>query len=177
MCGGTSCFAGQVVRESSKSDSKTVAKDAERARHRELEGSFNRISKPRTAQLFSAAAESWLSTKIAHLSTRSVIIERTNLKHLNPFFGKMLLCDVAADDIARYQAERLEKGAAPKTVNLEVGTLRAILRKNRLWASIQPDVRISEHARTQDGLSVGTKRMRCWKRVEQAAPDHSTPPS
>lgn len=54
----------------------------------------------------------------------------------------MLLCDVAADDIARYQAERLEKGAAPKTVNLEVGTLRAILRKNRLWASIQPDVRM-----------------------------------
>jgi integrase len=54
----------------------------------------------------------------------------------------MLLCDVAADDIARYQAERLEKGAAPKTVNLEVGTLRAILRKNRLWAGVQPDVRM-----------------------------------
>jgi integrase len=135
-------FAGQVVRESSKSESKTVAKDAERARHRELEGSFNRISRPRTAQLFSAAAETWLRTKTAHLSPRSVIIERANLKHLNPYFGKMLLCDVAADDIARYQAGRLEKDAAPKTVNLEVGTLRAILRKNRLWASIQPDVRM-----------------------------------
>jgi hypothetical protein len=57
-------------------------------------------------------------------------------------FGKMLLCDVAADDIATYQAERLAQGAAPKTVNLEVGTLRAILRKNRLWASIQPEVRM-----------------------------------
>ena len=54
----------------------------------------------------------------------------------------MLLCDVAADDIAHYQASRLEQGAAPKTVNLEVGTLRAILRKNRLWAAIQPDVRM-----------------------------------
>jgi integrase len=107
-----------------------------------MEESFNRISRPRTAQLFSAAAETWLQTKIAHLSPRSVIIERANLKHINPYFGKMLLCDVAADDIARYQAERLEKGAAPKTVNLEVGTLRAILRKNRLWASIQPEVRM-----------------------------------
>ena len=67
-------------------------------------GSFNRISKPRTAQLFSAAAEAWLKAKIAHLSPRSVIIERANLKHINPYFGKMLLCDVAADDIARYQA-------------------------------------------------------------------------
>jgi integrase len=135
-------FAGQVIRESSKSESKTVAKDAERARRRELEGSFNRISRPRTAQLFSSAAESWLTTKIAHLSPRSVIIERANLKHINPYFGKMLLCDVAADDIARYQAERLEQGAAAKTINLEIGTLRAILRKNRLWASIQPDVRM-----------------------------------
>src|SRR5260370_39142728 len=123
-------FAGQMIREASKSESKTLAKDAERARRRELEESFNRISRPRTAQLLSAAAEAWLQTKIAHLSPRSVIIERSNLKHINPYFGKMLLCDVTADDIARYQAERLENGAAPKTVNLEVGTLRAILRKN-----------------------------------------------
>jgi integrase len=135
-------FAGQVIRESTKSESKTVAKDAERARHRELEGSFNCISKQRTAQLFLSAAEAWLRTKIVHLSPRSVIIERANLKHINPYFGKMLLCDIAADDIGHYQASRLEHGAAPKTVNLEVGTLRAILRKNRLWASIQPDVRM-----------------------------------
>src|SRR5439155_16899243 len=78
-----------------------------------MEESFNRISKPRTAQLVSAASETWLKTKIAHLSPRSVIIERANLKHINPYFRKMLLCDVAADDIARYQAERLERGAAP----------------------------------------------------------------
>jgi integrase len=135
-------FAGQLIRESSKSESKTVARDAERARRRELEESFNRISRPRTAQLFSAAAESWLKSKIAHLSPRSVIIERANLKHINPYFAKMLLCDVAADDIAHYQGRRVEQGAAPKTVNLEVGTLRAILRKNRHWATIQPDVRM-----------------------------------
>lgn len=135
-------FAGQMIRESSKSKKKSVAEKAERSRRQELEQSFNRISRPRTAQLFSAAAETWLSTKIAHLSPRSMIIERANLRHINPYFGKMLLCDVASDDIARYQAERLEQGAAPKTINLEVGTLRAILRKNRLWASIQPDVRM-----------------------------------
>jgi len=135
-------FAGQAIRESSKSESKTVAKEAERSRRRELEGSFNRISRPRTAQLFSAAAETWLRAKVAHPSPRSVIIERANLKHITPYFGKLLLCDIAADDIGHYQASRLEQGAAPKTVNLEVGTLRAILRKNRLWASIQPDVRM-----------------------------------
>ena len=54
----------------------------------------------------------------------------------------MLLCDIGGEDIARYQAERLDRGASPKTVNLEVGTLRAILRKNRMWANLQPDVRL-----------------------------------
>jgi integrase len=135
-------FSGQVIRESSKSKSKTVARDAERSRRRELEESYNRISKPRTAQSFSGAAEAWLGAKIAHISPRSVIIERANLKHINPYFGKMLLCDIDGDNIGRYQALRLEQAASPKTVNLEVGTLRAVLRKNRLWATIQPDVRM-----------------------------------
>src|SRR5437870_855757 len=108
-------FAGQVIRESSKSESKTIAKDGERARRRELEESFNRISRPRTAQLFSVAAETWLKGKVAHLSPRSVIIERANLKHIIPFWGKILLCDITAEDIARYQADRLGEGAAPKT--------------------------------------------------------------
>lgn len=36
-------FAGQMIRESSKSESKTVAKDGERVRRRELEESWNQI--------------------------------------------------------------------------------------------------------------------------------------
>jgi integrase len=135
-------FAGQVIRESSKSESKTVARDAERSRRRGLEESYNRISKPRTALVFGSAAEAWLEAKIAHLSPRSVAIEHANLKHLNPYFKKMLLCDITADDVARYQASRLGQGAAAKTANLEVGTLRAILRKNHLWATMQPDVKM-----------------------------------
>lgn len=168
-------FAGQVIRESSKSESRTVAKDAERSRRRELEESFNRISRPRTAQLFSAAAEAWLKSKIAHLSPRSVIIERANLKHINPYFGKMLLCDIAADDISHYQASRLEKGAAPKTVNLEVGTVRAILRKNRLGQQSNPMCGCCGHAKTWGGPSVGKMNRRCWKPAAQAVPGRYIP--
>jgi integrase len=135
-------FAGQVLRESTKSNSRTVARAAEHARRRELEQGFNRIERQRVAQLFSVAAERWLAGKEAHLAPRSVAIERANLKHLNPFFGKMLVCDIRGEDVGRYQAARLQEGAAPKTVNLEVGTVRAVLRKNRLWFAIQPDVRM-----------------------------------
>jgi integrase len=142
-------FAGQAIRESAKSNSKTVAKTAERTRRRELEEGFNGISKPQRAQLFNVAAENWLEAKKAHLSQRSVTIESLNLKHLKPAFGGMLVCDIRGDDIAAYQSGRLREKAAPKTINLEVGTLRAILRKHRLWANIQPDVSM---LRTRDDV-------------------------
>ena len=135
-------FAGQAIRESAKTKSKTVANLAQRTRRRELEEGFNGISKPQRAQLFNVAAESWLKAKKAHLSPRSVVIEELNLKHLKPLFGGMLICDIRGDNIAAYQAARQRQEAAPKTINLEVGTLRAILRKHRLWANIQPDVQL-----------------------------------
>src|SRR5205814_2410499 len=122
--------------ESAKTTSRTVARAAEQARRRELEHGFNGITKPQRAQIFLVVAENWLKAQSAHLAARSVLIERTNLGHLNPIFARKLLCDITPDQIAEYQAQRLKEGAAPKTVNLEIGTLRAILRKNRLWANL-----------------------------------------
>jgi len=135
-------FAGQLIRESSKSGNKNIAKDAERARRRELELGYNGLSKQQRAQMFSVIAENWIEAKTAHLSPRSVTIEKLNLKHLNPVFGGMLICDITPDAIAAYQRARLREGAAPKTINLEIGTVRAILRKHRAWANIQPDVKM-----------------------------------
>jgi integrase len=77
-----------------------------------------------------------------HWSASNARIEGYNVEHLQPHFGKMLLTDIAADDISRYQAKRKKDHASPRTINMEVGTLRAILRKHRLWANLQPDVRM-----------------------------------
>ena len=135
-------FNGQIVRESSMSNSKTVAKAAERQRRREMEEGFNGLGRPQRAQIFSVAAEAWLRSKTPHLSPRTVAIEEANLRHLKPVFGRTLLCDISAEDVGRYQQARLKEGAAAKTINLELGTFRAILRKNRLWANLQPDVKM-----------------------------------
>lgn len=59
-----------------------------------------------------------------------------------PVLGQKLLTDLDAADISRYQQHRLKEKAAPKTINLEIGTIRAILRRHRLWANLQPDVRM-----------------------------------
>jgi integrase len=135
-------FEGQRVRESAKTRSKTVARDAEKARRRELEESYNGIKRRDRAKLFSVAAEEWLVIKSLTLAASSRRIERDNLKHLRPNFERRLVTDIQAKDVSRYQHARLAEGASPKTINLEVGTLRAILRRHRVWADIQQDIRM-----------------------------------
>ncbi len=80
--------------------------------------------------------------KKATLAPRSVKIEKANLAHLLPELGRKLICDLDARDVARYQQKRLDEEASPKTVNLEVGTLRAILKRSGQWARLQPEVKM-----------------------------------
>jgi integrase len=131
-----------LVRESAKTRSKTVAKDAEKVRRRELEESYNGIKRRDRAKLFTVAADEWLALKSLTLAASSQRIERDNLKHLRPHFEKRLVTDIQAKDVSRYQQARLTEEASPKTINLEVGTLRAILRRHRVWAAIQQDIRM-----------------------------------
>jgi integrase len=135
-------FQGQRVRESTKTRSKTLAKNAERVRRRELEESYNGIKRRDRAKLFSVAADEWLVIKSLTLAASSQRIERDNLKHLRPQFERRLVTDIQATDVSRYQKTRLAEKASPKTINLEVGTLRSILRRHRVWADMQQDIRM-----------------------------------
>jgi integrase len=125
-------FAGQVIRESSKSTSKTVAKDAERARRREMELAINRIPKRDKTPLFSCAADLWLAGK-AGLAETSKQRYKECVAVLKDEFGKRLVCDFDGNDIAEYQRKRVAEGLSGRTVNYEVGTLRGILRQFGLW--------------------------------------------
>ena len=135
-------FAGRVFRESVKSNSKEVARRAEHKRRRELEEGYHGLKKRQAPQTLKVASAEWLEMKKPTLAPKSYLIEKTNLGHILPVIGQKLLTDIAAEDVSRYQQHRIKEKAAPKTVNLEVGTVRAILRKHRLWANIQPDVRM-----------------------------------
>lgn len=135
-------FSGQRIRESTGTRSKTLAKKIEDKRRRDLEEGAGGIRKRETPKLLSVAAEAWLAMKKSSLAAKTVVIEKTNLAHLNPELGRKLVCDIDARDVARYQQNRIAQGASPKTVNLEVGTLRAILRRHGVWAHIQQDVRM-----------------------------------
>lgn len=133
-------FRGQRIRESTHTRSKTLAQKLEDKRRRELEEGAAGIKKSEPPRLLSVASGDWLDIKKAGLAPRSVKIEKANLAHLLPELGRKLVCDIEPREIARYQQKRISEGASPKTVNLEVGTLRAILKRSGHWAKIQPEV-------------------------------------
>lgn len=135
-------FQGQPIRESTGTRSISLAKKIQDKRRRELEEGTAGIRKKEQPRLFSVAAKEYLEVKKSTLANGSWMIEKANLAHLKPEIGRRLVCDIEASDISQYQQKRLDQGASPRTVNLEIGTLRAILRRHGVWARLQPDVKM-----------------------------------
>jgi integrase len=133
-------FEGQVIRESANTNSKTLAREAERTRRRELETAVNRIQKRERMPLFSVAAQDWLNSKSA-LQPKSVASYRQYVASLTNEFGQRLICDIRASDIAALQRKRLAAGKAARTVNYEIHTLRGVLKHFNLWSQLADQVK------------------------------------
>jgi integrase len=140
-------FGGQTIRESSKSESKTIAKNAERVRRRELEESWNQIKRRTLPPTFERAGSAWLEAEKPHLAERTYEIYEVALRcHLKLALGALLLCDIDANRIASYQARRKAEKASARTLNKELQVLRQVLKRHKLWANLQGDVKFErEH--------------------------------
>jgi hypothetical protein len=55
--------------------------------------------------------------------------------------GSWLLCDIGGDEIKAYQAKRKAAGASARTLNKELQVLRQVLKRHKLWANLQGEVR------------------------------------
>jgi integrase len=133
-------FQRQRVRESTGMTSKTRAREKEDRRKQGLRDGVAGIRRPDAPKLFCTAAAEWIDAKRPKWSPGMAVIAQGALKHLTPAFGKKLVVDIEARDIARYQKERLAARASGRTVNIEIGCLRGVLKRAGLWARIQPNV-------------------------------------
>jgi len=140
-------FRGQRIRESSGSESKTLAVMAERQRRRELEESANGVRAARRPVLFPVAAREWMAASRARWSKSNIAIQEFNLKHLSAYFGSMLLADITPQHIGKYQGIRQKEKASNRTINMEVSTLRMMMKAARLWGTISQDVRMLSERR------------------------------
>lgn len=135
-------FGGRRFQESTHTANKDLARKIETKRRQDLAAGLHGVRKPITPTTFSVAGKDYLKWKQPTIAARSFEIEEYTLGHLNPVFGGLLVTDITADDIADYQKTRQADGASAKTINLEVATLRQVLKRNRAWATLQPDVRM-----------------------------------
>lgn len=135
-------YQGQRFRESTESTRKTDAKEIELQRRESLRRGEDASRAKGKQALFPAAAETWMTTNKARWSKSNVDIQNYNIRHLVGFFEKLRLCDIRPQHIGAYQSRRLDASASPRTCNMEVATLRMILKTSKLWGNLADDVRM-----------------------------------
>jgi integrase len=135
-------FHGQRIRETTGMTSKTRAREVEAKRRQSLKDGAAGIRKPLAPRLLSVAVDDWLEMKRPGWSANMFAIAKTSMRHLLPVLGKRLLVDIEANDISQYQKVRLSESASNRTVNIEVGMLRQVMRKHGAWGRIQADVQM-----------------------------------
>ncbi len=129
MSGGTSSgLRVHRIRESTKCASKTVAREAEKSRRRELEEGFNNITDQRHERVrtFREMAEDFYKGYKVRLPDSATFAEYA-IDHLKRLLGAKMAVDFNEAVVIQYQNDRLDEKAAPKTINEEVGFLLRIL--------------------------------------------------
>jgi integrase len=116
------------------------AKDKEKTRIVEIsQGRFGaRGSVAR--QTLSIAIDSYIEDRVLHSAEKSCRTDRERSRPLRKAFGDVPLRKISARSILDYQKARIAE-VSGRTVNLEVGLMRRILKKNRAWSRIADDVR------------------------------------
>jgi integrase len=135
-------FRGQRIRESSRSRTKSIAERIERERRRQLELGSAGLQEIKRPSLFTVAIKAYIAEREPHWSPKTTVLEKISQRHLEPHFSRLLLTDIKGEHISRYQQARLKEGASPRSINIDVALLRQLLKKHRIWANIQPDVKM-----------------------------------
>jgi hypothetical protein len=109
------------------STSKTLARDAEKHRRRELESGFHNIIQAREQRIRSLKEiiDEYLVGYC--LRYRAPRFANYALGHVSRLLGTRLAVDIDANSVLTYQEDRLREGAAAKSINEEVRFLLKML--------------------------------------------------
>jgi integrase len=120
-------FARRRVRESAKTASKTVATLAEQKRRRQLEDGFNGVEDNREERIKTVKELGRVYLSDYRLRHKSIVFAEYAVKHVIRHVGALMAVDVTEKTVTAYQTRRLKEGAAPKTINEEIGFLLRLL--------------------------------------------------
>jgi integrase len=120
-------FRNQRIRESTHSRSKTVAREAELQRRRDLERGIHNITEVQQNRIRALAdiAEQYLADY--RLRYRGIVFAEYAIGHVVRLLGDKLVVDIDDAVVLQYQTDRLKESAAPKSINEEVRFLLTLL--------------------------------------------------
>jgi integrase len=90
---------------------------------------------------FTQAADEYVSARKLELAPASQAKEKQLLVQLRTYFKQEPLKAVTVKRITDYRAWRAEQKVGPATLNAELGILRRILKRAKLWARVADDIR------------------------------------
>jgi integrase len=100
-----------------------------------------RPEKPFSHLPFAQAAQLFREERAPFLSQRTIEYERERLRPLVEFFGNLPIRKIRGEDIRAFQKLRLEAGLAARTINMEVGILRLMLKRANAWTQLAAEVK------------------------------------
>lgn len=105
------------------------------------EGKVHQTSTTLARQPFGLAADDYVTARKLELAPASQAKEKQLLVQLRAYFKQEPLKAITAKRITEYRAWRAEQGVGPATLNAELGILRRILKRAKLWARVADDIR------------------------------------
>jgi integrase len=105
------------------------------------EGKLTHNSATLARQPFGQAADDYLSARQLELAPASRAKEKQLLVQLREYFKQEPLKAITAKRITEYRVWRAEQKVGPATLNAEIGILRRILKRAKLWARVADDIR------------------------------------
>ncbi|MGA9155943.1 MAG: tyrosine-type recombinase/integrase [Candidatus Sulfotelmatobacter sp.] len=90
---------------------------------------------------FAQAADEYVSARKLELASASQAKEKQLLVQLRAYFKQEPLKAVTVKRITDYRTWRAEQKVGPATLNAELGILRRILKRAKLWARVADDIR------------------------------------
>ena len=145
-------FENTRIRESSHGTDEEACKRMEKKRWAALQEGRQGLAKPTRHKEFgglgggkpnvpAGAAQAFIESQETHWAPKTVAMHLNSLRHLQSFFGRLLLNDIKEDHISRFQRQRRKEGASNRSINIEISLVRLVLRKAKLWNNISDDVK------------------------------------
>ncbi|MBZ5611196.1 MAG: tyrosine-type recombinase/integrase [Acidobacteriia bacterium] len=134
---------GVRYREALNTTDKRQAKELEKNRIAEIKQGKNASKTGRefARKPFHEAVKVYLEEREPHVAERTIQFETERLGPLVKHFGEKPLLRFKAEDASGYQKARLDAGISGRTVNMETGVLRRMLKRAKIWNAISEDVK------------------------------------